>query len=166
MGRKLKDFTTAEPEPAQESSPNPEIKAEKKKKKKRKDKDEANPKRKLQETEPQEARKEKKKKKDKKGDDAETETHEGKVEMQRNDGVDDGETVRDGHVVVSGKNVESAKYAPLKSFAESRLPEEVLECCKNFQSPSLIQSRAWPFLLDDRDFIGIAATGSGSLFDF
>ncbi|KAE8055723.1 hypothetical protein FH972_012545 [Carpinus fangiana] len=130
------------------------------------DKDEANPKRKLQETEPQEAQKEKKKKKDKKGDDAETETHEGKVETQRNDGVDDGEPVRDGHVVVTGKNVESAKYAPLKSFAKSRLPEEVLECCKNFQSPSLIQSRAWPFLLDDRDFIGIAATGSGKTLAF
>ena len=53
MGRKIKDSTTAEPEPAQESSLNPEIKAEKKKKKKRKDKE-----RKLQETEPQEAQKE------------------------------------------------------------------------------------------------------------
>lgn len=158
MGRKLKDSPTAEPEPALESSPNPEIKAEKKKKKKHKDNEEDNPKRKLQETEPQEAQKNEKKKKPK--------THEGKVEPQRNDSVDDGETVRDELVVVTGKNVQSAKYAPLKSFAESGLSEEVLECCKNFQSPSLIQSRAWPFLLDDRDFIGIAKTGSGNLFDF
>lgn len=158
MGRKLKDFPTAEPEPALESSPNPEIKAEKKKKKKHKDNEEDNPKRKLQETEPQEAQKNEKKKKPK--------THEGKVEPQRNDSVDDGETVRDELVVVTGKNVQSAKYAPLKSFAESGLSEEVLECCKNFQSPSLIQSRAWPFLLDDRDFIGIAKTGSGKTLAF
>ncbi|KAF9612365.1 hypothetical protein IFM89_039192 [Coptis chinensis] len=42
-----------------------------------------------------------------------------------------------------------------------KLPEEVLECCKGFNKPSPIQSHAWPFLLDGRDFIGIAATGSG-----
>ncbi|KAK9267055.1 hypothetical protein L1049_003603 [Liquidambar formosana] len=66
-------------------------------------------------------------------------------------------------VVVSGKNAEESKYVALESFAESRLPEKVLECCKNFSKPSPIQSRAWPFLLDGRDFIGIAATGSDVL---
>lgn len=64
-------------------------------------------------------------------------------------------------VVVTGKDVEEAKYAALKSFAESNLPENVLDCCKTFQKPSPIQSHTWPFLLDGRDLIGIAKTGSG-----
>lgn len=64
-------------------------------------------------------------------------------------------------VVVTGKDVEEAKYAALKSFTESNLPENVLDCCKTFQKPSPIQSHTWPFLLDGRDLIGIAKTGSG-----
>ncbi|GLT91275.1 hypothetical protein SLE2022_091700 [Rubroshorea leprosula] len=49
-------------------------------------------------------------------------------------------------VVVSGKNAEEANtYAPLKSFADSKLPDNVLDCCKNFKSPSPIQAHAWPF---------------------
>ncbi|KAG6687954.1 hypothetical protein I3842_11G100300 [Carya illinoinensis] len=168
MGRKLKSCTTVlhgEPETARESSHNPELKAEKKKKKKHKDnKDEANPKRKLEVIEPLEIQK---KKRDKtKGDDSESKIHQGKEEPERNGDVDDDETVRDGLVVVTGKNAKASKYSPLRSFAESGLPEDVLECCKNFQSPSLIQSRAWPFLLDGRDFIGIAATGSGKTLAF
>lgn len=66
-------------------------------------------------------------------------------------------------VVVTGKDVEEAKYAALTCFAESKLPENVLDCCKTFQKPSPIQSHSWPFLLDGRDLIGIAKTGSGNL---
>lgn len=82
--------------------------------------------------------------------------------------IDGGELVEtcestDG-VVVSGKDVKSSKYKPLKSFADSGLPSEVLQCCNNFNKPSPIQSHSWPFLLDGRDFIGIAATGSGNMF--
>ncbi|KAK8578985.1 hypothetical protein V6N13_142225 [Hibiscus sabdariffa] len=69
-------------------------------------------------------------------------------------------------VVVSGKNAEDAKYAPLKSFANSNLPKNVLDCCKDFRRPSPIQAHAWPFLLDARDFIGIAKTGSGKTLAF
>ncbi|XP_073042782.1 DEAD-box ATP-dependent RNA helicase 5 [Primulina eburnea] len=77
------------------------------------------------------------------------------------------EEIRHGSgVVVSGKNVKDSKYATLISFAESGLPNEVLECCKNFNKPSPIQSHSWPFLLDGRDFIGIAATGSGKTLAF
>lgn len=168
MGRKLKDTPATllgEPEPARESSQAADIKAEKKKKKNHKNKAEVNPKRKLEEIESQESLK-KKKHKEPKDDETEGETYEGKEEPERDGKDNDDEAVRDGHVVVTGKNVKSPKYAPLKSFSESGLPEDVLVCCKNFQSPSLIQSRAWPFLLDGRDFIGIAATGSGSLVDF
>ncbi|KAL2545545.1 DEAD-box ATP-dependent RNA helicase 5 [Forsythia ovata] len=69
-------------------------------------------------------------------------------------------------VVVSGNNVNDSKYEALNSFAESGLPSEVLECCKNFDKPSPIQSQSWPFLLDGRDFIGIAKTGSGKTLAF
>lgn len=73
------------------------------------------------------------------------------------------EEVEENKVVVTGKDVEEAKYAPLKSFADSKLPENVLQCCKNFKNPSPIQAHSWPFLLDGRDVIGIAKTGSGAV---
>lgn len=69
-------------------------------------------------------------------------------------------------VVVSGKDIEGSKYAALKTFAESGVPEKVLECCKNFDKPSPIQSHSWPFLLNHHDFIGIAKTGSGKTLAF
>lgn len=69
-------------------------------------------------------------------------------------------------VTVSGNNTSDNKYAPLTSFSQANLPEKVLQCCQNFTKPSPIQSHAWPFLLNGRDFIGIAATGSGKEFFF
>ncbi|KAM7507264.1 hypothetical protein LguiA_017717 [Lonicera macranthoides] len=69
-------------------------------------------------------------------------------------------------VVVSGKDANDSKYEALKSFNVPGLPKEVLECCKNFDKPSPIQSHSWPFLLDGRDLIGIAATGSGKTLAF
>ena len=159
MGRKLKETSQlGEPTEPKTTNNDPEISAEKKhKKKKKKDRDSGSkndvvgeqqhsPKRKLGETELSDDSKKKKKKKKKK--ESESEGSEEKKEI-------------DGLVVVTGKDVGEAKYSALKSFADSKLPSEVLQCCQNFESPSAIQSRAWPFLLDGRDFIGIAATGSG-----
>ncbi|GMH22581.1 hypothetical protein Nepgr_024424 [Nepenthes gracilis] len=84
------------------------------------------------------------------------------VEMNGSEtGEGGGERISHGGVAVSGKNVRESKYEPLKYFSDSGLPTEVLECCKDFMTPSPIQSHAWPFLLDGRDFVGIAATGSG-----
>ncbi|XAR70699.1 RNA helicase [Bertholletia excelsa] len=80
--------------------------------------------------------------------------------------VDGEERQSYGGVAVSGKDTKGSKFTALKSFAESGLPKEVLECCKNFNRPSPIQSHSWPFLLDGRDFIGIAATGSGKTLGF
>lgn len=154
MGRKLKDSTLlCDSEAAPESPQNM-------KNKKHSNKDDTTPKRKLQEIEPQKKKKKHKNKPPKEDQD------QGKQELKPNDKVDDDETVGDGLVVVTGQNVKLEKYAPLKSFSQSGLPQEVLECCKNFQTPSSIQSRAWPFLLDGRDFIGIAATGSGKTLAF
>ncbi|KAG9139995.1 hypothetical protein Leryth_010520 [Lithospermum erythrorhizon] len=78
----------------------------------------------------------------------------------------DVEKVGDDGVVVSGKDVDNIKYTSLKTFLESGLPEDVLTCCKTFDKPSPIQSHSWPFLLNKRDFIGIAKTGSGKTLAF
>lgn len=87
-------------------------------------------------------------------------------EIKNNGG--DVEEVREceDNVVVSGKDINDSKYKALNSFSESKLPEELLECCKNFNKPSPIQSNSWPFLLHGRDFIGIAKTGSGKTLAF
>ncbi|EMS55869.1 DEAD-box ATP-dependent RNA helicase 5 [Triticum urartu] len=69
-------------------------------------------------------------------------------------------------VAVTGKGFADPKYAPLNSFAAAALPTQVLDCCKGFDRPSPIQALAWPYLLDGRDFIGIAATGSGKTIAF
>ena len=123
------------------------IKKKKKNKQRNKDKAEEpeanNHKRKHEEIKAKEKNSKNKKPKE---DDKESKTHQGKEED---------ETMKDSLVMVSGHNVKLGKYAPLKFFAELGLPQEVLECCKNFQSPSSIQSSTWPFLLDACDFIGI-----------
>lgn len=105
----------------------------------------------------------KKKKKDKEGEEKEIVSK--KDKNDREGGENAMEEVRESiGVVVSGKNVNDSKYKALSSFVESGLPGDVLECCQTFDKPSPIQSHSWPFLLDGRDFIGIAATGSGKLF--
>ncbi|KAL2901171.1 DEAD-box ATP-dependent RNA helicase 5 [Bienertia sinuspersici] len=104
-------------------------------------------------------KKKKKKKEEKYGSFNNGETKKGDVEAEEEKRNYDG-------VVVSGKNSSDTKYSPLKLFSDSQLPENVLECCKGFAKPSPIQSHAWPFLLDGRDFIGIAQTGSGKTLAF
>lgn len=168
MGRKHDAVLVSEPV-AEEVPYSPELDSEKKKKKKKrknKNKDkhqtDSSTKRKLDEQlDPQNGTESNKKKK------KHHESKENAEETNGNNNSDNGanrdETVADGSVVVTGLNAGDAKYAAVKSFADSGLPENVLECCKGFEKPSPIQSRAWPFLLDGRDLIGIAATGSGVL---
>ncbi|KAG5087485.1 hypothetical protein GLYMA_01G010400v4 [Glycine max] len=171
MGRKHDAVLASEPV-AEEAPCSPELDSEKKKKKKKKNKNkdkhqtESSPKRKLDEHDPQngtESKKKKKKHHESKGNAEETN---GDSNNNNGDGANREETATDGSVVVTGNNAGEAKYAAVKSFADSGLPENVLECCKGFEKPSPIQSRAWPFLLDGRDLIGIAATGSGKTLAF
>lgn len=70
-----------------------------------------------------------------------------------------------GSAIVSGNKTSGAKYKAFTSFSETGLPAQVLDCCKRFSKPSPIQSHSWPFLLDGRDLIGIAATGSGNVMN-
>ncbi|XP_043808460.1 DEAD-box ATP-dependent RNA helicase 5 isoform X2 [Manihot esculenta] len=165
MGKKLEE-TVLINEPVIQLDSHETDKREKKKKKNKHVKlesdegKELNIKRKLEETEVQkDSKRDKKKKKQKEekengtqqGNDIETHELEELVPVEG-----DGDTV-----AVTGKDAHEAKYAPLKSFAESNLPDIVLKCCENFKNPSPIQAHAWPFLLNGRDFIGIAKTGSG-----
>ncbi|OIV92966.1 hypothetical protein TanjilG_20628 [Lupinus angustifolius] len=163
MGRKNDDVSVTE-----ESPNSTQLNSEKKKKKnKNKDKlqnETTTPKRKQNDIELQQNDTESTKKKNKKNKhhvSTDTVDEETKVDNGNGD-----ETVTERVVVVTGKNAEDSKYAAVKTFAESGLPEKVLECCKGFKNPSPIQSRAWPFLLDGRDLIGIAATGSGKTLAF
>jgi ATP-dependent RNA helicase DBP3 len=91
-----------------------------------------------------------------------------RVENEPGAGAGEAENGAEKTVAVTGKGSEDPKYAPLRSFSAAELPSQVLECCSAFARPSPIQAHAWPFLLDGRDFIGIAATGSGTvkLFGF
>ncbi|CAJ1931013.1 unnamed protein product [Sphenostylis stenocarpa] len=167
MGRKHDAVLISEPV-ADEA---PELDCEKrKKKKKNKNKDkqhqnESSPKRKLDELHPENGNESKKKKKNKHHDSKEN-AEETNGEKNNDNGANGDETVKNGSVVVTGKNAADAKYAEVKTFSDSGLPDNVLACCKGFEKPSPIQSRAWPFLLDGRDLIGIAATGSGKTLAF
>ncbi|XP_054810410.1 DEAD-box ATP-dependent RNA helicase 5 [Prosopis cineraria] len=168
MGKKQHDTARASEPVAEEDPDYRATKAEKKKKKKKKKnkQNEDSPKRKLEEVEVQDSAepKSKKSKKDKKSRKNAEKTVADVTDDAENGGED--ESVRDEHVVVTGKNIKDEKYTPTRTFAASGLPKEVLECCKSFERPSPIQSRAWPFLLDGRDLIGIAATGSGKTLAF
>lgn len=109
-----------------------------------------------------EKKEKKKEKKDKKNENGGFSNGDAK---SKDDGVSE-EKQNYGGVVVSGKYSRDLKYAQLKTFSDSGLPKDVLECCKDFAKPSPIQSHAWPYLLDGRDFIGIAQTGSGKTLAF
>lgn len=141
---------------------NPEVVAPKKEKKKKKNKNKNKERENGEEEEKTQLGSDQKLDKKKKKDGGEITNGEAK---KGGDGV--GEEKKDyGGVVVSGKNSTDEKYAPLKLFSDAGLPSDVLECCKNFAKPSPIQSHSWPFLLDGRDFIGIAQTGSGKTLAF
>ena len=56
---------------------------------------------------------------------------------------------------------------PVLTFKESSLPKYLIEqLSHHFQKPSTIQSQAWPVVLQGRDFIGVARTGSGKTLSF
>ncbi|KAJ4837272.1 Opsin Rh5 [Turnera subulata] len=113
------------------------------------------------------AEKDRKKKTKKKHEKQRSETvKEVEEEEEQVNGIGEEAGAEEESVVVTGKDAHEAKYAALKSFAASKLPDNVLRCCKSFKNPSPIQAHAWPFLLDGRDFIGIAKTGSGKTLGY
>ncbi|XVE57352.1 hypothetical protein DITRI_Ditri04bG0084300 [Diplodiscus trichospermus] len=143
-----------------------ELKESKKEKKKRKKEKENNKEGETQEGNHEESADGTKKKKNNNNKKQKKEEENGEFDETRMEVQDSFQFEGKEKVAVSGKNAEEAKYAPLKSFTDSKLPGNVLDCCKEFSSPSPIQAHAWPFLLDGRDFIGIAKTGSGKTLAF
>ncbi|KHG14383.1 hypothetical protein F383_17781 [Gossypium arboreum] len=102
-------------------------KKDKKKRKKEKENNEGESEEVNHDESGEESKKEKKKKKHKKQKNEEENGESIETANGKEDSVqfDDKEKV-----VVSGKNAEEAKYAPLKSFSNSKLPKNVLDCCK------------------------------------
>ncbi|KAG5418297.1 DBP3 [Candida metapsilosis] len=57
-------------------------------------------------------------------------------------------------------------YRPILSFDQIKLDETIASKLTKFAKPTPIQSISWPFLLDGKDVIGVAETGSGKTFAF
>lgn len=55
-----------------------------------------------------------------------------------------------GGVVVFGKNSNNSKYSPLNTFADCKLPKNVLECCKDF---SVVMEKSFVSLLQQVESI-------------
>ncbi|KAJ9446580.1 DEAD-box ATP-dependent RNA helicase 5 [Diplonema papillatum] len=107
------------------------------------------------------AKKEKKEKKAKRAE--ETSPAEPKAKKQKAANIPDVKAWREEHSVVVCESGE--KYDPV-GFSDSGLPSDVLKCCAGFTDPTPIQAQSWPMLLDGRDVIGIAKTGSGKTYAF
>ena len=57
------------------------------------------------------------------------------------------------------------KYNPV-GFANCGLPADILKCTSSFAEPTPIQAQSWPAIMDSKDVVGIAKTGSGKTYAF
>lgn len=57
-------------------------------------------------------------------------------------------------------------YRPILAFDQISLDPTIASKLTKFAKPTPIQSISWPFLLDGKDVIGVAETGSGKTFAF
>lgn len=75
-------------------------------------------------------------------------------------------TFRKEHsVFVDGCSKESYE-TPIFSFHDSGIDSRLLESVKSFEKPTPIQSQCIPILLNKRDCVGVAKTGSGKTIGF
>lgn len=66
---------------------------------------------------------------------------------------------------ISIKGVEG--LIPAKTFQEAGFPKRLVKACEaRFKAPTPVQAATWPLLMDGRDVIGIAKTGSGKTLCF
>jgi len=75
------------------------------------------------------------------------------------------------HMNVECSDPYAAIPKPIRSFEESKLPEDILDLIDAsrggaFENPTAIQSQGWPFIMTGKDVIGIAQTGSGKTLTF
>lgn len=75
-----------------------------------------------------------------------------------------GEWMQKHMITIYGERVPQ----PLFSFQELVAPEPIHRAFQEagYESPTAIQSAAWPILLQSRDFVGVAKTGSGKTLGF
>jgi ATP-dependent RNA helicase DBP3 len=67
---------------------------------------------------------------------------------------------------VSVEDPLSVKLRPLLSFSHISLSPAIQSEVAKFPKPTPIQAVSWPYLLSNRDVIGVAETGSGKTFAF
>ncbi|XP_012944604.1 ATP-dependent RNA helicase DDX5 isoform X1 [Aplysia californica] len=70
----------------------------------------------------------------------------------------------DKQITISGKSIPN----PIFTFEEGNFPDYVMSQIRrnSWQSPTAIQSQAWPIALSGRNLVGIAQTGSGKTLGF
>lgn len=66
-------------------------------------------------------------------------------------------------IVLSGAS--AADYPPVKSFSSSPFSPELRNILvgQGYDTPTPIQAQSWPIILDGKDIISVARTGSGIL---
>lgn len=71
----------------------------------------------------------------------------------------------DNFITITDPN--NTSFRPITRFAYLPITDDAQRApFKEFKAPTPIQSAAWPFLLDGRDVIGVAETGSGKTMAF
>merc|ERR550534_2785274 len=75
------------------------------------------------------------------------------------------------HMFVESSNDSTPIPKPIRSFEESKFPEDILALIDSsrgcaFDSPTPIQSQGWPLIMTGKDVIGVAQTGSGKTLAF
>ncbi|KAF2773608.1 DEAD-domain-containing protein [Teratosphaeria nubilosa] len=61
---------------------------------------------------------------------------------------------------------EQTNYRPISSFKYLPIDESQRSFFANFNAPTPIQAAVWPYLLSERDVVGVAETGSGKTLAF
>ncbi|KAI5961389.1 DBP3 [Candida pseudojiufengensis] len=67
---------------------------------------------------------------------------------------------------VTIEDPQNLNYRPIISFNQINLNNEILKKLNKFSKPTPIQSVSWPYLIDGKDVIGVAETGSGKTMAF
>jgi len=75
------------------------------------------------------------------------------------------------HMTVEASDPSARIPKPIRSFEESRFPEDILNLLDvnrggEFESPTPVQSQGWPLIMTGKDVIGVAQTGSGKTLAF
>ncbi|CAK9436803.1 uncharacterized protein LODBEIA_P13250 [Lodderomyces beijingensis] len=67
---------------------------------------------------------------------------------------------------VTVEDPQNLNFRPILSFNQVEFVPEISSRLTKFPKPTPIQSVSWPYLLDGKDVIGVAETGSGKTFAF